>query len=99
MLTKTMTFDGSRLDLNFASSAAGTLRVEIQNAAGAPLPGYALKDCISQFGDSVARSVRWKEHEDVQELVGQPVRLRFALQDADLYSFQFVKQTKEKASP
>ena len=99
LLTKTMTFDGSRLDLNFASSAAGTLRVEIQNAAGEPLPGYALKDCIPQFGDSVARSVRWKEHADVQELVGQPVRLRFVLQDADLYSFQFVKQTKEKASP
>jgi hypothetical protein len=31
----------------------------------------------------------WKSGTDVSQLAGKPVRLRFELKDADLYSFQF----------
>jgi hypothetical protein len=84
LITKPLTFTGAKLALNFATSAAGDIRVEIQDARGKPLPGFALDDCKPIFGDSVERVVA-----DVSSLAGKTVRLRFVLRDADLYSFQF----------
>lgn len=90
LVTKPFTFIGNKLTLNFATSAAGDLRVEIQDANGKPLPGFALDDCPPIFGDAIERAVTWKNGGDVSALVGKPVRLRFTLKDADLYAFQFV---------
>ena len=87
--TKPITFQGDRLVLNFSTSAAGTIRVEIQDVDGKPIPGFALDDCSEIFGDTLERTVTWKHGSDVSELAGQPVRLHFTLSDADLYSFQF----------
>jgi len=89
LVTRPVVFDGSRLEINFATSAAGSLRVEIQDPDGEPKEGFALADCPEVFGDSVARTVRWKGDADVADLAGAPVRLRFVLKDADLYSFRF----------
>ena len=90
VVTKPLTFDGSQLEINFATSAAGSIRVELQDAAGTPIPGFTLADCNLQFGDQLDRIVSWKPGTDVRRLAGQPVRLRFELKDADLYSFRFV---------
>lgn len=92
LVTKPLTFRGNRLVLNFATSAAGGIRVEIQDAAGKPMPGFALDDCSEVFGDSIARTVTWKQGADVAALAGTPVRLRFVLKDADLYSLQFAEK-------
>jgi len=43
VLTKPLKFEGSNLVLNFATSAAGSIRLEIQDANGNPLPGFALE--------------------------------------------------------
>lgn len=89
LLTKPVLFAGQKLTLNFSSSAAGGVRVEVQDLAGAPYPGFGLDDCEPLFGDSVARVVSWKSGTDVSALAGKPIRLRFVLQDADLYAYQF----------
>lgn len=71
--------------------AAGELKVEIQNPDGTPVLGYTLDDCFPIFGDHIDFPVSWKSKgADVSALAGQPVRLRFALKDADLYAFQFL---------
>ena len=90
MLTHPLRFTGSRLVLNVATSAAGELRVEIQDAVGQPLPGYALADCLPIYCDDIARTVVWQAGPDVSSLSGQPVRLRVSLKDADLFSCRFV---------
>ncbi len=87
-----MIFDGERLEINFSTSAAGSLRVELQDVAGKPISGFSLADCPEHFGDSVARPVRWSGDGDLALLAGSPVRLLFELKDADLYSFQFVSK-------
>lgn len=92
LVTQPIRFKGDRLELNFATSAAGSLRVEIQDAAGAPIPGYHLNDCPDQFGDNISRKMRWKNGLDVGPLAGKTIRLRFVLKDADLYSFQFTRK-------
>jgi hypothetical protein len=89
LVTRPLTFAGNHLTLNFATAAAGRLQVEIQDAAGDPLPGHALADCKPLTGDHVEQPVEWKGGGDISALAGQAVRLRFAISDADLFAMQF----------
>lgn len=89
LLTKPLTFGGEALVLNYATSAVGCVRVEIQDAEGRPIPGYSLAEACEIYGDEVERVVSWKDGADVRRLAGRPVRLRFALKDADLFSMRF----------
>ncbi len=89
MVTKPMTFSGRHLVLNYATSAAGDIRVEIQNEAGKPIPGFAASDCQRIIGDEIERTVSWQNGSDVSKLAGETVRIRFVMKDADLYSIQF----------
>ena len=77
------------MTLNVSTSAAGSVRVEIQDAVGHPLPGYTLADATELIGDDLERVVTWKAGADVSELAGRPIRLRFVMKDADLYSLRF----------
>ena len=92
MITKMLVFEGSVLELNFATSAAGEIRVEIQDSAGQPIPGYTLDECVPMIGDEISRTVVWSHGSETGSLVGKPVRLRFAMSDADLYSLRFVPE-------
>ena len=89
LITTPLTFKGSQLSMNFASSAFGSLRVEIQDADGKPIPGFTLADSVELYGDTVARNAIWKDNPDLDALAGKPVRLRFVMKDADLYSIKF----------
>lgn len=89
MRTKPFTFSGKELVLNFATSAAGGIRAELQDAAGKPIAGWGLGDCTETIGNEVERVVRWKSGSSVADLAGKTVRLRIALKDARLYSLQF----------
>jgi hypothetical protein len=87
--TQPLKFTGDRLELNFATSAAGSIRVEIQDEAGKPISGFAAGDCVEVIGNEIARVIRWKSGADVSRLAGKAVRLRFAMKDADLYALRF----------
>ena len=89
LITRPFTFEGGALSLNAATSAAGSVRVEIQDGDGKALKGYTLRDCDEIYGDYLDWMVTWKGQADVRSLADKPVRLRFALSDADLYSLQF----------
>jgi hypothetical protein len=84
-----MRFEGAELELNFSTSAVGSVRVEIQDAEGYALPGYSLEDCPEKFGDEIEGVMAWNGGSGVGALAGTPVRLRFVLKDADLYAFRF----------
>jgi hypothetical protein len=89
LITKPLSFAGSQLTLNVSTSAAGSVRVEIQNADGQPLPGFALADCHEVYGDDLERAVAWKGNPDLAAFAAKPVRLRIEIKDADLYSYRF----------
>ncbi len=90
MVTKPLTFAGDRLVLNVSTSAAGGMRVEVQDASGVPIDGHALEDCDEVFGDEIERTVTWRDGDsDLSALAGEPVRLRFVMRDADLFSLKF----------
>lgn len=84
ILTKPFTFEGTELELNFATSAFGDIVVTICDEEGNELEGYK---SYRIFGDSVDRLVEFQK--DLKDLNGKPVRLKFYLRDCDLYSFKF----------
>jgi hypothetical protein len=88
MVTKPLTFNGTCLELNYATSAAGSIRVEIQDATGTPISGYSVQDCTEIFGDEIERAATWSGG-DLAALMGKTVRLRFEMKEADLYSIRF----------
>ncbi len=96
LVTKPVVFDGNRLSINFATSAAGSVRVGLASADGKAIDGYAASDCPPIYGDALDKTVRWKGGADVGDLAGQAVRLRFHLKDADVYSFRFQDAGEEK---
>jgi len=88
-VTKPLRFAGRRLVINFATSAVGSIRVEVQDPTGKPIPGFELKQSALTYGDAIEQEVRWKSGPDVAPLAGKPIRLRFAMKDADLYAIRF----------
>ena len=84
ILTKPVTFEGSTLDINYATSALGHIRIVICDEAGEPIEGY---DSDIIWGDMVSRNVDFEK--PLSELAGKTVRLKIELKDADLYSFKF----------
>ncbi len=88
-VTRPLVFNGRELELNYSTSAVGSLKVEIQDAEGKAIPGFTLDDCPEMFADVIDGKVAWDGGGDVSGLAGKPIRLRFALMDADLYAFKF----------
>lgn len=89
LLTKLLRFDGTQLSLNYATSAAGSVRVEIQTPDRRPVPGFSLAEAPALYGDRIDETYRWRSGASVAALHGKPVRLLCVLQDADLYSYRF----------
>ena len=88
-LSKPLRFKGNQLTLNVSTSAAGSVRVEMQESNGQAIPGFRLSDCDPVVGDEISIPVTWKGSKDVQALVGRDIRLRFVLEETDLYSMRF----------
>jgi hypothetical protein len=89
LVTKPLVFSGRELVINYSTSAAGSVRVEVQDAQGNPVPGFGLADATESYGDEVEFAVPWKAGASLEGLAGKPVRLRFVMKDADLYSLRF----------
>ncbi|MBM3873617.1 MAG: hypothetical protein FJ382_07750 [Verrucomicrobia bacterium] len=95
-VTKPLRFKGENLVLNYATSASGSIRVEVQDVNGHPLPGFELERSVPLWGDEIEGTVRWERPEKawtdplkVSGLAEKPIRLRFVLRNADLYSLRF----------
>ena len=92
MITKPIRFRGNNLELNFSASAAGSVRVEmLHGQVDKAIDGFGLEDCVELLGDDLDRTVNWTQGADISKFSGEIVRLRFVLQDADVYAFRFVE--------
>ena len=87
LTTKPFVFLGDTLEIN-ANAAGGSLTVEALDAEGKALDGFTTGDCTPITTDSVRHTLRWKDNPDCYLLQGRPIRLRFHLKNASLYSFE-----------
>ncbi len=50
------------------------------------------------IGDRIDHTASWKKGSDVSPLAEKPIRLRFVMKDADLYSMQFTSGNRDDSS-
>ncbi len=65
LVTKPFRFTGSKLSINFATSAVGGIFVEMQTPEEKPIEGFLVKDCQEIIGDRIDYNVHWKHGKDV----------------------------------
>lgn len=87
--TEPVVFDGKYLFVNAdVKGKRSQLLVEVLDADGNPVEGFAKEDCIGlKKTDSTKSMIVWKNNRDLATLAGKTVRLKFYLRDGDLYSF------------
>ncbi len=87
LTTKPLVFLGDSLEIN-ANAAGGSLRVEALDVDGKPISGFTQDDSDAIAADSVRQVASWRGESDCHLLQGRPIRLRFHLQNAQLYAFE-----------
>ncbi|MAG36915.1 MAG: hypothetical protein CL878_11830 [Dehalococcoidia bacterium] len=88
LTTRLLQPGGSGLELNASVAEGGAIAVEVQDEYGAALPGFDLADCTPVTGDSLRHTVHWGDRRGDDAWLERPVRLRFQLRDASLYTFR-----------
>ena len=73
------------LEIN-ADASKGQISVEVLTIDGKVQPGFSLDDCVPLTEDKIRHSVQWKSGKLVN--AKQPLRLRFKLNKARIYSFR-----------
>lgn len=68
-------------------ASRGKCTVELLGPDGNALAGFSGGDASEVFADSLDYEVRWKR--PLAEIAGKPIRMRFTLERAELYAFQF----------
>ncbi|MEM7317033.1 MAG: hypothetical protein AAF497_28200, partial [Planctomycetota bacterium] len=81
------------LVLNMATSAAGSVKVELLDKEGA-ISGYDLKSADELIGDQIEKRVTWGGRSTISGLAGRQLRVKMKLKDADVYSMQFRPQRR-----
>lgn len=76
---------GTSLSVN-ANVGKGRLAVEVLDATGKVLEGYEKEAAAMENEDAVKRTIRWKNSATLP--IGVPIRLRFHLENGDLYSYR-----------
>ena len=86
LTTRPFLFLGDALVLN-ADAKGGEIVVEALDSEGQPIKGFGRDEAIPVTSDSVRHSLRWKEQKDLHQLQGRPMRLRFHMRAARIFSF------------
>jgi len=89
VITKPFTFTGEDLYLNFATSAAGEIKIEVLNSDGQIIEGLSAAECQPIIGNEIRKKVSWNSSNNIGQVAGEEIRMRILLKDADLYAFQF----------
>ena len=86
LTTRPLVFTGQHLFIN-ADAAGGEIRVEVLAADGKPFDLLTHRRCMPLTTNRTLQPVRWAEAFDLSSVAGKPVRLRFHMTKAKLYSF------------
>lgn len=77
------------MKINAAIANEGSVRVEILDAKGIPIPGFGLDQCVPLTGDSLAHTVEWRDKPDRSVLANKTLRFKLIASNADLYAVYF----------
>lgn len=86
-VTHPLVVTGRDLHINYSTSAAGSVSVEVLNSEGEVLHGFSSAECGVLYGDEMDATVRWGER-SLGDAAVSPLRVRFSMVDADLYALR-----------
>ena len=104
LLTREFILEGNRLRLNTAMESMTYTKQGIRVAVVRRPPigrhhdfekdieGFTLEDCDPLVCDRIDVQVTWKGSADLSALMGQPIYLRFEIQNMGLFSFQLDRE-------
>ena len=85
LITRPVRFSGSHCFVN--ADVSGSMRVELLDRTGEPIPGFTADRCEALSGDHTRHPVRWSGAPALATLAGSPVRFKFMLDRARLFAF------------
>ena len=86
LTTKPLVFIGDGLEVN-ADATGGSLRVEVLDPEGNVIEGFSKDDCEPLTANVIRHLLKWTGKDDCHLIQAQPIRLRFHLKNAKLFSF------------
>ena len=86
LVTKPLIFSGKDLHINFQTSAYGYIYVDVLDKDGHKL---SENESFEIYGDNIDRRILFADGSDFSKYEGKPIRLRFIMRDAKLYSLKF----------
>ena len=94
LLLTTDRVDGSPVEIHVnVKSDHGQCLVELLDETGKPIDGYGKAEADAIVADTVDTTVTWNGDSDITRLLAQPIRLRFHLTNARLYSFRIATKS------
>ena len=91
LVTRPVTFSGAHFFVN-ADARFGEVAAEVLDEKGEPYPGYSAADCKAlAMEDSTKHAITWTGG-DLSRFAGKPVRFRFRMKVATLFSFWVSKK-------
>lgn len=85
LVTKPIVFDGKIPHINFSTSAYGYIYMSVLDEDGREISG----ESFEIYGDNIDRAVYFADGEDFSRFASMPVRLKFRMRDAKLFSIKF----------
>ncbi len=80
---------GRRLRINALTDRAGSIRVEVADVYGKPLPQRSFQLATPAFGDLHWTPLTWNGQEDLGHEDGSAIMLRFRLDHAKIFGLEF----------
>jgi hypothetical protein len=81
--TKKFTTECTQLTLNCQS---GHIRVQLLDKNGSVIPGYSLDDCDVLRGNSLSKTVKWKDKAELPDAKSDGIAVEIELQNASLWA-------------
>jgi hypothetical protein len=86
LLTRKLTFDGEYLFVN-ADASQGEIFAEVLDKNGNPIRGFSKDKCKPVKINGTKTILKWEEGKTLKEYSGKPIKIKFYLKNASLYSF------------
>lgn len=86
--TKPFVCPGGTLNVNAKADYHARVAVEVLDRNGNTIKGFTVPDCIAVESDDVLAPVRWQSKQNLDELKGREISLRFQIVNARLYAYR-----------
>lgn len=85
LTTPILKFKGEYLFINAKINT--NLKVEVLDERGVTVNGFTKDDCIAFSGNNTKTMIKWKNNESLKTLSGKKIKLKFHIENGEIFSF------------